>query len=58
MNMSEGKISKRRKYYILKVVVPTKQAVEMAKDQVKVIKAVERWTGQKKQKAVGEKGHS
>ena len=40
MNMSEGKVSKRRKYYTLKMVAPTEQAVEMAKDQVKVIKAV------------------
>ena len=50
MNMSEGKVSKRRKYYTLKMVAPTEQAVEMAKDQVKVIKAVKRWTGQKKAK--------
>ena len=49
MNMSEGKVSKRRKYYTLKMVAPTEQAVEMAKDQVKVIKAV------KRRKAVGKK---
>ena len=55
MNMSEGKVSKRRKYYTLKMVAPTEQAVEMAKDQVKVIKAVKRRTGQKKRKAVRKK---
>ena len=50
MNMSEGKVSKRRKYYTLKMVAPTEQAVEMAKDQVKVIKAVKRRTGQKSER--------
>ena len=34
---------------------PTIQAVEMAKDQLKVIKAVKRRTGQKRRKAVEKK---
>ena len=55
MNVSEGKVSKRRKYYTLKMAAPTIQAVEMAKDQLKVIKAVKRRTGQKRRKAVEKK---
>ena len=46
--MSDGKARKKQKYYILKQVAPTQQAVEMARDQIKVIKA--RKKGRKPQK--------
>ena len=39
MNMASGKARKKQRYYTLKQIAPTQQAVEMAKDQIKVIKA-------------------
>ena len=38
MNMADGKTKKRQKYYTLKLISQAQQAVEMAKDQLKVIK--------------------
>ena len=38
LNMAQGKVNKRKHYYIVKNVTPTQQAVEMAKDRVKTIK--------------------
>ena len=38
MNMASGKARKKQRYYTLKQIAPTQQAVEMAKDQIKVIK--------------------
>ena len=38
MNMASGKARKKQRYYTRKQIAPTQQAVEMVKDQIKVIK--------------------
>ena len=48
MNMADGKARKKQKYYTLKQIAPTQQAVEMAKDQIKVIKARKTATSSKR----------
>ena len=35
--MADGKASKKKNFYSLKMVTPTQQAIEMDKDQIKVI---------------------
>ena len=39
MNMAFGKAGKKQMYYTLNQITPAQQALEMAKDQVNVIKA-------------------
>ena len=52
--MADGKARRKQKYYTLKQVAPTQQAVEMAKDQIKVIKGRRKpRTTQKRGKKVG-----
>ena len=58
MSMSEGKVSKRRKYYTLKMVAPTEQAIENGKRPGESYKSSKKMDWAKNAKGCWEKGHS